>query len=126
MNKKDWQNPQFLQKGREEARAFYIPFSDLDSALTVDKEKSKYYRCLNGTWDFKFYKAYYEVPETITDWDSIPVPSNWQMHGYEEPYYTNVNYPHPVDPPYVPDENPCGVYRKEFTLDNDWKSRRPI
>lgn len=123
MNKKDWQNPQFLQKGREKARAFYIPFSDLDSALTVDKEKSKYYRCLNGTWDFKFYKAYYEVPETITDWDSIPVPSNWQMHGYEEPYYTNVNYPHPVDPPYVPDENPCGVYRKEFTLDNDWKSR---
>lgn len=123
MNKKDWQNPQFLQKGREEARAFYIPFSDLDSALTVDKEKSKYYRCLNGTWDFKFYKAYYEVPETITDWDSIPVPSNWQMHGYEEPYYTNVNYPHPVDPPYVPDENPCGVYRRDFTLDDDWKSR---
>lgn len=123
MNKNDWQNPQFLQKGREKARAFYIPFSDLDSALTVDKEKSKYYRCLNGIWDFKFYKAYYEVPETITDWDSIPVPSNWQMHGYEEPYYTNVNYPHPVDLPYVPDENPCGVYRREFTLDHDWKSR---
>ncbi|NMA95109.1 MAG: DUF4981 domain-containing protein [Clostridiales bacterium] len=123
MNKNDWQNPQLLQKGREKDRAFYIPFSDLDSALTADKGNSKYYRCLNGTWDFKFYDAYYKVPETITEWESIPVPSNWQMHGYEEPYYTNVNYPYPVDPPYVPDENPCGVYRREFTLDSNWESR---
>ena len=56
MNKNDWQNPQFLQKGREKDRAFYIPFSDLDSALTVDKENSKYYRCLNGTWDLNFIR----------------------------------------------------------------------
>lgn len=123
MRKKDWQNPQFLQKGREKERAYYIPFSDLNTALSDCKEKSKYYRCLNGNWDFKFFGAYYEVPETITEWESIPVPSNWQMHGYEEPYYTNVNYPHPVDPPYVPDENSCGVYKREFILEDHWKTR---
>lgn len=45
------------------------------------------------------------------------------MHGYEKPWYTNVNYPHPVDPPYVPDENPCGVYRTTFEIDGKWSAR---
>src|SRR5690554_1614506 len=123
MRQNEWQNPRFLQKGREKERAFYIPFQDLDSALDGAKERSRYYQNLDGTWDFKYYDAYYKVPETINEWDSIPMPSNWQLHGYEEPYYTNVNYPHPVDPPYVPDENPCGVYRRVFTLDEDWRTR---
>ena len=51
------------------------------------------------------------------------MPSCWQMHGYEKPWYTNVNYPHPVDPPYVPDENPCGVYRTTFEIDGKWSAR---
>ena len=58
-----------------------------------------------------------DVPETITAWDTIPVPSCWQIHGYENPNYTNVIYPYPVDPPFVPDDNPCGVYEREFTLE---------
>ena len=123
MNKLDWQNPQILQRGREKERAYYIPFSDIKTALRDRKEESAYYKSLNGLWDFRFYESYFNVPDEITDWDSIPVPSNWQMHGYEKPYYTNVNYPHPVDPPYVPDENPCGVYRTTFQLDDLWMQR---
>ncbi|NLP33597.1 MAG: glycoside hydrolase family 2, partial [Clostridiales bacterium] len=123
MNQLDWQNPQLLQRGREKERAYYIPYLDIESALKDSRDESAYYKSLNGIWDFSFYESYYEVPEEITDWDTIPVPSNWQMHGYEKPYYTNINYPHPVDPPYVPDENPCGVYRTRFELDDQWKQR---
>ncbi len=123
MDKKDWQNPKFLQRGREKERAYYIPYEELTNALTDKKENSNYYESLDGTWDFNLYDTYYNVPDVITQWDSIPVPSNWQMHGFEEPYYTNVNYPYPVDPPYVPDENPCGVYRRYFTINKDWKNK---
>ena len=123
MDKTDWQDPTILQRGREKERAYYIPYHGLSAALGDVKEQSDYYRSLNGIWDFKYYDKYYEVPEEITRWDSIPVPSNWQMHGYDKPYYTNVNYPHPVDPPYVPEDNPCGVYRRVFRVEESWKER---
>ncbi len=83
-------------------RAYYIPE---DSAL-----------CLNGTWDFKFYEADFMEEDNIEKWDQIPVPSCWQLYGYEKPYYTNINYPHPIDAPYVPDMNPMGVYKREFNI----------
>ena len=57
-------------------------------------------------------------------WDRIPVPSNWQMHGYGIPQYTNVNYPYPIDPPHVPQENPVGLYRRAFAVPADWKGRQ--
>ena len=117
MNSKDWQNPGFLQKGREKEHAYFIPYKSLSKALTGDREQSECFQLLNGIWDFNYYPAYYEVPDNITEWGKIPVPSNWQMEGYENPYYTNVNYPYPVDPPFVPDENPCGVYRRFYSTE---------
>ncbi len=91
-----------LSAGRMPARSYYIPTGD---ATCVS---------LNGTWQFK----YFENGDAATEpdsWDTIPVPSCWQMHGYGNPNYTNVCYPHPFDPPYVPDINPCGWYRRTFT-----------
>ncbi len=123
MNKTEWQDPQFLQKGREKERAYFNPYHNMDTALQGIKEQSGAYELLNGTWEFKYYEKYYEVPDVIEQWDSIPVPSNWQMYGYDKPYYTNVNYPHPVDPPYVPDDNPCGVYKRIFNIDKNWLER---
>ncbi len=117
MNKTEWQDPTFLQKGREKERAYFIPYRNVDTALQGTKELSSSYQLLNGEWDFKYYEKVYDIPEVIEQWDRITVPSNWQMHGYDKPYYTNVNYPHPVDPPYVPDDNPCGVYRTRFCID---------
>jgi len=87
-------------------RSFYIP------------ENPGAYVLLNGIWRFHYYSAEFLKEETITRWDEIPVPSCWQLLGYEEPNYTNVSYPYPVDPPYVPDENPLGVYEREFTVEN--------
>ncbi|MBQ2614415.1 MAG: glycoside hydrolase family 2 [Clostridia bacterium] len=113
-------------ENRMPQRASYIPYESLEKALAGKKEESKYYTCLNGDWDFAFYERDIDVPDIteITKWDKIPVPSCWQMHGYEFPHYTNLNYPHPVDPPYVPDENPCGVYQRSFSLDSAWMSRK--
>lgn len=103
-----YENPRATSENRCEKRSYYIPGG-----------KSEY-RLLNGDWRFAYFDRDIDVPECIENWDSIPVPSCWQLHGYEDPNYTNVNYPYPVDPPYVPDDNPCGIYEREFTLESKW------
>ena len=123
------QNPEIVQIHREPARAYYIPFQDGAMALQADKEESVYYAPLGGDWAFAYYGRSYDVDEAIFDpdgsvegWDTIPVPSNWQMHGYDVPHY--VNYIIPIDPPYVPDDNPCGVYVKSMNIPGIWKDKR--
>lgn len=112
-------------------RAHYIPYDSLEKALRGVKQESAYYTLLNGEWEFKYYKRDIDCPEEVAaltgdacaDWDTVLVPSCWQMTGYEKPYYTNVNYPYPVEPPYVPDDNPLGVYRKRFTVSEEEAGR---
>jgi len=77
---------------------------------------------LNGEWAFRLSDRA-DVPADFVDrdfddssWDRLPVPSHWQLHGYGAPAYTNVLYPFPVDPPFVPDENPTGDYRRAFDV----------
>ena len=94
----DWQNPEVLHIGREEARASLIPFTCEKAALTGDRGLSDCYRLLNGEWDF-CYAAKGVAPEGFQEpdydldagWDTLPVPANWQMHGYDIPQYANVN-----------------------------------
>ena len=97
-------------------RAHYIPYDSLEKALAGDKSASAYYKSLNGEWDFQYFARDIDCPEVIKEWDRVQVPSCWQSTGYEKPYYTNVNYPYPVDPPYVPDDNPVGIYRRTITV----------
>ncbi len=116
-----------ISENRLPQRAYYIPYESEEKALVGNRQDSAYYRLLNGEWDFRYYPCDADLPCDLTAidaWDTIPVPSCWQMHGYEAPYYTNVNYPYPVDPPYVPDVNPCGVYRTVFTQDAMWSARK--
>ncbi len=103
-----YENPLKTSENRLPARSFYIPGG---VSRKID---------LDGVWRFAWYPEDERVPEVITDWDAIPVPSCWQLHGYEAPNYTNVNYPYPVDMPYVPDANPCGVYERDFELESLW------
>ena len=103
-----YENPQKTSENRLPPRSWYIPTGCSE------------YTLLNGDWQFAFFSRDIDVPEEITHWDSIPVPSCWQLHGYENPNYTNINYPFPVDLPYVPDDNPCGVYQRNFTIDRKW------
>ena len=97
-----YENLQHLQENRLEQRAYYIP--ENEGAMTS----------LNGIWDFAFYHR--DFDETCAASGPIDVPSCWQCRGYEKPYYTNVVYPYPVDPPYVPSENPMGVYTRTFSI----------
>ncbi len=117
----DWQNKDLLHRNRLPARAIGAP------------DGAEYARCLNGLWDFIYVPegpAYVpgEFPgETgALCWETLPVPANWQLHGYGRPNYTNVKYPIPYDPPYVPDENPVGLYRRAFALPQGWEGRRTI
>ncbi len=109
---------------REPQRAYYIPYDTLEKALEGDKNKSLYYQCLNGMWDFKFYERDIDVPVEICDWDKIDVPSCWETRGYGKGGYSNINYPYPIDVPYVPDDNSCGVYRRDFEISGLWNDRK--
>jgi beta-galactosidase len=82
---------------------------------------------LDGVWRFRLHPTAAGSGDTLpdpglddTDWDELPVPAHWQLHGHGSPAYTNVAYPFPIDPPHVPDENPTGEYRREFTLPSTW------
>lgn len=121
---REYENLKTTSENREAPRAYYIPYDTLEKALKGDKSTSAFYRCLNGEWSFAYFKSEEDIPGHVEFRDTIPVPSNWQMHGYDRPYYTNARYPYPVDAPYVPDENPCGLYRREFELDESWAARR--
>ncbi len=86
---------------------------------------SQQLRSLNGEWRFAWFPAPEAVPESwlerdLPDADTVIVPSNWQMHGYDAPIYTNVTYPIAVNPPYVPTENPTGCYSLTFNIDESW------
>lgn len=104
-------------------RAYFIPCATEKEALSFDRERSGRITWLRGDWRFGFYAGLWALPEDVTATaaapDTIPVPSVWQNHGYDRHQYTNVRYPIPFDPPFVPKDNPCGVYQRDFT----WEKR---
>ncbi len=104
-------------------RAHYIPYESLDSALSGEPSRSEFYTLLSGEWDFRYFSRDIDCPARIDSWDKITVPSCWQAEGYEPPVYTNLLYPYPVDPPYVPDDNPLGVYRRIIIADKKTAER---
>lgn len=113
-----YENLECIHENTLPPRAHYIPYDSVEKALKGEKELSAYYTLLNGKWDFRYYARDIDCPDIISEWDTVEVPSCWQTTGYEKPYYTNINYPYPVDPPYVPDDNPVGVYRKNIQIDH--------
>ena len=86
--------PEKTSENRLPPRSYYIPGGCSE------------YMLLNGDWQFAYFQREIDVPDVITQWDTIPVPSCWEILGYENPNYTNVCYPYSVDLPYVPDDNP--------------------
>ena len=95
----------------EQPRAFYVPFAVVEGKVGGERRL-----LLNGTWDFCFFDS---LEEASLDADcnfKMPVPSNWQMSDFGNVQYTNYNYPFPFYPPYVPKENPCGLYKRTFEI----------
>lgn len=102
-------------------RAYYIPASTRMDGLVKNRKDSDRIQFLNGTWKFKYYSSIYDLQEEFfkndyvaDSYENVSVPGVWQMYGYDTHQYTNVRYPFPLDPPYVPQENPCGAYICDF------------
>lgn len=113
------EEPEKLHINTEPNRNYFIPFSK-EANPFEQREVSQRFYLLNGDWDFRFYDSFLDVEDDFLDLDStgsIPVPSNWQLYGYDKPMYLNIRYPIAYNPPYVPDENPVGLYRRKFQVD---------
>ena len=110
-------------------RCYYVPASVRMNCLMEHREKSDRIQILNGDWKFQYYKSIYDLNEPFYErnfqtegFDTVPVPGVWQNYGYDSHQYTNFRYPFPVDPPYVPQENPCGAYISNFYYQKDPKA----
>ncbi len=118
------QNPAVLHVGCEAPRAYFIPYQNEKTALKGNRSASDRFLTLCGDWDFTFYKSLRDLPDFtaegfVSDSQKINVPRSWQTmldRGYDTPNYVNVVYPIPVDPPFVPDDNPCGLYSRTVKL----------
>lgn len=125
-----WEKLSCLQINRKPARASYIPYGSAEAAKTGKRSRSPYYQTLNGMWKFRYHRSVREIGERFFEheadargWDDLIVPSCWQTNGYDQLHYTNVNYPIPYDPPFVPDDNPAGVYVRDFNLPAEWTEK---
>ncbi len=131
INSNEWQNPNLTHIGRERAVSFFIPYGEGDAIEYENFAASSKYMLLNGEWSFKYFETPFDMDENIgdkgystKDFDTINVPLSWQMVGYGTPNYLNATYPIPAVPPYVPYENPTGVYKKNFTLPKGFLGQR--
>lgn len=117
-----------LHVGCEKPRAYFIPFESEKAALGNSRGMSRKFLSLCGEWDFRYYSSLLDIEDFLspafarTGMDKLDVPRSWQTmlgRGYDVPNYTNVDMPFALDPPHVPDDNPCGLYIREFTVTGD-------
>lgn len=128
-----WKDLNVTYVNIEEPRSAFMSYDNRQDALTGKYESSKHYLLLNGVWKFYFVDAYKQLPDNITDptisteaWHDIKVPGNWEIQGFGTPIYTNHGYefkPRNPLPPTLPEENPVGVYRRDFEIPQNWLDR---
>ena len=113
------------------ARTYYIPASVRMNDLVEHRERSDRFQLLNGEWKFQYYNSIYDVTESfyekgydVSGFDQVTVPGVWQMDGYDTHQYTNIRYPFPFDPPYVPQNIPCGAYVHNFEYHREKKASK--
>ncbi len=127
-----WEQPEVYEINKLPARASLTPYPSANEALL--RGDSKWVMDISGEWLFHWTATPAEAPEGFeavnyddSEWDTIAVPGNWEIEGYGYPIYTNVNYPHPKNPPFIPhDDNPTGCYRHTFNIPDEWEGRRII
>ena len=126
-----YENLSVLHENTMPARAYYIPASKRMDNLVEHREESDRVQLLNGTWKFQYFNSIYDIQDSFFEkdydtehFDVIQVPSVWQMAGYDVHQYTNIRYPFPFDPPYVPQDIPCGAYVHTFDYSRDEKASR--
>ncbi len=133
----EWDDPAVIQVGAEKPHATMMVYPAPSIAKTFDRTQSPWFQSLNGTWKFHWAKNpesrpvdFFKPEFKDAAWKTLPVPANWQLHGYDYPIYTNIIYPWPQgtnDPPVVPkDFNPVGSYRRTFTVPASWTGREVL
>lgn len=118
--------PTFVGENVERPRADFIPeveFIEINSWIQQPKNQENF-QSLNGVWDFRYFSRPLSNEDITKEsnkspWQQLAVPGHWELQGYGKPQYTNVSYPFPVNPPYIPDNNPTGVYQRELTLSSE-------
>ena len=126
-----YENLSVLHENTMPARSYYIPASKRMDNLVEHREESDRMQLLNGTWKFQYFNSIYDIQDSFFEknydtenFDEIQVPSVWQMAGYDTHQYTNIRYPFPFDPPYVPQDIPCGAYVHTFEYSRDEKASK--
>ena len=126
-----YENLSVLHENTMPARSYYIPASKRMDNLVEHREESDRMQLLNGTWKFQYFNSIYDIQDSFfaknydtENFDEIQVPSVWQMAGYDTHQYTNIRYPFPFDPPYVPQDIPCGAYVHTFEYSRDEKASK--
>ena len=122
-HEQDYQDQKIIHRNRLLTHSYFMTYKNEVEALTYERKMAKGFQLLNGNWKFlyatspeEFTEEFYKVDYDISNWDELTVPSHWELNGYGNPHYTNVQYPFPVEPPYIPSENPTGHYRRDFYL----------
>ncbi|MBC8194094.1 MAG: beta-galactosidase, partial [FCB group bacterium] len=125
----EWEDPTMFDQNKEPGHASLMPYSSLDQALAGDRRDSEHRLDLNGAWKFNWVKKpsdrpleFYKDSFDVSSWDDIEVPNSWQLQGYGQPIYTNVQEPfvNPEPPKPPQDNNPVGSYRRNFEISEDW------
>lgn len=129
-------NLETLHIGTESPRAYFIPYDNLQDALSGDRNKSYYMTNLCGEWSFKYFKSFEDLDEALYTKDynydelnKVKVPGNFQLYdidGIDKPLYSNLMYPFPTDPPHVPEDNPCAFYLRDFEASEEMLQRDNI
>jgi beta-galactosidase len=129
----DWENPSLIDFRKEKAHASFMLYNTATAAQADDYRQSPYYQSLNGTWKFRYVDRYaqrmtdfYRTDLDDARWDTIAVPSNWELKGFGIPIYTNIAYPHLRQPPLIGENNPVGTYRTTFTVPAGWQGRQVL
>ncbi len=128
-----WENPIIIDQNKEAPHAPFLLFDRKEDVLSDDMKRSPFYQSLNGEWKFLYTADFRNRPldffqPTLNDskWNTLPVPSNWELRGFGIPIYTNIIYPFPKNPPFVGYDNPVGTYRKEFTVPEKWNDKEVL
>ena len=130
----EWENPLVYERNKLAPHTDFIAYETETNARADTFLESPYYQSLNGTWKFNFVKKPEERPKDFynsdfddSNWDTITVPSNWELEGFGTPIYTNIDYPFPKNPPFVDNSyNPVGTYRRTFKIPENWNDKEVI
>lgn len=130
---KTWENHQIDGINRMPARAHFLTFPSKEKALLNNNRYTHAFKNLNGIWKFMFLDAPEYSPEgffnsdfDVTKMDDITVPGNWQLQGYGKMHYSDLWYNFPINPPYVPTENPTGIYKRTFFVEESYRDKKII